>query len=208
VRMQNIVIVDYGLGNLASIKNMLKAIGTSSFITSDIAEINQADKLILAGVGAFDKAMQNLEELNLLQVLNDLVLTRKIPVLGICLGMQLFTETSEEGKKKGLGWIKGKTIKFSFDTTGSNRKIPHMGWNTITIKRDNMLFHGLDNDARFYFVHSYYVTCEDQADVLASTFYGIDFTSALQKDNIYGVQFHPEKSHRFGKSLLEKFTEI
>lgn len=208
MRDQNIIIVDYGLGNLASIKNMLKAIGAPSTITSDLSEISKADKLILAGVGAFDQAMQNLKELNLLHVLNDLVLAKKIPVLGICLGMQLFTEESKEGAEKGLGWIKGKTVKFKFDTNESNLKIPHMGWNTITIKRDNILFAGLDNDARFYFVHSYYVSCENESEILTTTFHGFDFTSALQKENIYGVQFHPEKSHKFGKYLLEKFTEL
>jgi len=208
VRDQNIVIVDYGLGNLASIKNMLKAIGTPSIITSDISEIRKSDKLILAGVGAFAQAIQNLKELNLLQVLNNLVLTEKVPILGICLGMQLFTEKSEEGSEKGFGWIKGKTVKFHFDTNEANLKIPHMGWNTIKIERNNFLFEGLDNDTKFYFVHSYYVSCEDQEDILTTTFHGFNFTSALQKENIYGVQFHPEKSHKFGKSVMERFTAI
>lgn len=203
-----IVIIDYGMGNLGSIINMLKKVGASAKISVDIKEIERAEKLILPGVGAFDTGMKRLNELNLIELLNDMVLVQKKPTLGVCLGMQLLTKRSEEGNMSGLGWIDGETHRFSFKSGQSNLKIPHMGWNTINIQHQSSLIQGLDDEARFYFVHSYYVVCENPDDVLTTTDYGFDFVSAVQRENVMGVQFHPEKSHKFGMQVYKNFTEL
>lgn len=198
-----IVIVDYGMGNLGSIKNMFEAIGSEAEITSDLGKIKNAQKLILPGVGSFDNGMENLKKLKLNSVLNELVMIRKTPILGICLGMQLMTEKSEEGKSPGLGWIKGETKKFA----NQNFKIPHMGWNNVKIVKKHPLAEGLNSRAQFYFVHSYFVLLKENRDELLQTNYGGKFTSAFQRANIFGVQFHPEKSHKFGMQLLKNFAE-
>lgn len=203
-----IVVVDYGMGNLGSILNMLKKIGAEARVSSDPQEIESADKLILPGVGAFDAGMKRLQELGLIGVLDDKVLNGKTPTLGVCLGMQLLTQQSEEGNLLGLGWIDGETIRFRFDPKQTHLKIPHMGWNTVTIHREGELFRGLEHEARFYFVHSYHVVCNQQEDVLATTHHGYDFVSAIQRDNIMGTQFHPEKSHRYGMKLYRNFVEL
>lgn len=200
-----ITIIDYGMGNLGSIKNMLKKIGVDSKITSDINEITNAKKLILPGVGAFDRAMENLKSLKLIEVLNKKVLIDKIPVLGICLGMQLLAKNSEEGILPGLGWVDANVLKFNLDKA---LKVPHMGWNLVTKKKEHPLFENMHSEPRFYFVHSYYFKCNDSWDIMTNTEYGNDFTSAVSKDNIMGVQFHPEKSHKFGMRLLENFAKI
>jgi len=200
-----IVIVDYGMGNLGSIQNMLKKAGFPSLITSDKSIIENADKLILPGVGAFDNAINNLNSLDLIDLLNKKALEEKIPVLGICLGMQLLSKSSEEGILSGLGWIDAVTIKFKFDD--SNLKIPHMGWNNIKIMQNSTLFDSLDEEQRFYFVHSYHVKCSNPENVLISCQYGIDFTAGVINGNIMGVQFHPEKSHKYGLNLLKNFAE-
>ncbi len=199
-----ITIVDYGLGNLGSIKNMLKKIGFDSLITSDLKKIEKANKLILPGVGAFDNGMENLKKFKLIPVLNKAVLENKIPILGICLGMQLMTGQSEEGKLAGLGWIEGETTKFNFPN--GNLKVPHMGWNKVKMAKKSPLTDSLKGENRFYFVHSYYVTCKNSSDVLMQTNYGFPFCSAFSSKNIYGVQFHPEKSHQYGMRLLENFA--
>lgn len=201
-----ITIIDYGIGNIGSIKNMLKKVGEKSIISSDIEEINVAEKLILPGVGAFDFGMEQLKNFDLINILNKKVLVDKIPILGICLGMQLFSKQSEEGLKPGLGWIEGITKKFSFDNH-QNLAIPHMGWNTIKIKKESKLLSDLPKDSRFYFVHSYHLDCKDSSDQLCSSEYGFEFTSAIEKGNILGVQFHPEKSHKFGMQILKNFAE-
>jgi glutamine amidotransferase len=206
--MTNIIIVDYDMGNVGSIANMIKKLGQKALITSEQTAIQQADKLILPGVGAFDTGMQNLDNLGLLPVLNKKVLHQKVPVLGICLGMQLLTQKSEEGKLPGLGWIEAETVKFNFEQQEKKLRIPHMGWNTIQIKREHSLFSGLNNESRFYFVHSYYVKCRHQADILTETEYGFAFTSAFQYENVFGVQFHPEKSHKFGMQLYRNFLNL
>jgi glutamine amidotransferase len=203
-----IVIVDYGMGNLGSILNMLKKIGVSARVSSDAHEIEAAEKLILPGVGAFDTGMLRLRELGLLDILDSKALVHKTPVLGVCLGMQLLAKESEEGLLPGLGWIDGKVIRFRFDPMQSNFKIPHMGWNSVTIHREGSLFKGMDQDVRFYFVHSYHVVCNDEQDVLATTDHGYGFVSAVQRENIMGAQFHPEKSHKFGMKLLKNFVEL
>ena len=201
-----IVIIDYGLGNLGSLLNMLKKIGAEAQISSDPSVIERADKLILPGVGAFDNGIRNLNDLGLIPVLNKKVLEEKTPILGICLGIQLFTQKSEEGQLSGLGWINAQTKKFQFGENGDNLKIPHMGWNSISSVKESKLFQGVDPEQRYYFVHSYHLECDDQEGVLAKTRHGYDFISAIEKENIIGVQFHPEKSHKFGMKLLENFV--
>jgi len=202
-----ITIIDYKTGNLGSIRNMLKKIGEESIITSQKDEIARATKLILPGVGAFDTGMKNLKDLDLIDILNEKVLNNKTPVLGICLGMQLMSGTSEEGILPGLGWISAETTRFKFIDT-KEYKIPHMGWNFICQKKESKLFTGMFPDARFYFVHSYYLNSAETSDTLTSTTYESEFTSAIEKENILGVQFHPEKSHKFGMKLLRNFIDF
>jgi glutamine amidotransferase len=202
-----IVIIDYGMGNLGSVANMLKKIGAKPVITSDIATIEKADKLILPGVGAFDNGMQRLDELGLTSVLNAKVLQARTPILGLCLGMQLFTKSSEEGVLPGLGWINAETIRFHFAQDENDLKIPHMGWNSIQITNASPIWEEMYPDARFYFVHSYHVRCSNEQDVTATTRYGYEFAAAVMRENIVGTQFHPEKSHKFGMKLLRNFVE-
>lgn len=202
-----IVIIDYGLGNLGSIQNMFKKVGAKSIVSSDISEIKNADKLVLPGVGAFDNGMENLQKMGLIPILNEKVLVNKTPILGICLGMQLLSKKSEEGRLPGLGWINAETIKFSFNNLQANLKIPHMGWNTISIKKESPLLAEMYPDARFYFVHSYHLVCHSPQDILTTTHHGYKFTSMVQRDNIFGAQFHPEKSHKFGMKLFKNFVE-
>ena len=204
-----LVIVDYGLGNLGSIRNMLKRIGAESVITSDREVIAEAERLILPGVGAFGEGMDNIARLGLRGVLERKARQERIPVLGICLGMQLMTRGSEEASVPGLGWVDGETVRFHFPPEARDTRVPHIGWNTVEIVRADSLFRGLDEDedTAFYFVHSYHVVCHDETDVLARTTHGYAFTSALQHGNVMGTQFHPEKSHRFGMRLLRNFLE-
>jgi len=202
-----ITIVDYKTGNLGSISNILKRIGVESVVTSDIQVIENSAKLILPGVGAFDTGMRNLESLGLIDVIKKKVLIDKTPVLGICLGMQLLSSGSEEGSLPGLGFIDAVTVKFNFSNT-EEFKIPHMGWNFIKQKKNSLILDGMYSDPRFYFVHAYYFRANSEADILATTNYEIDFTSAVEKDNIIGVQFHPEKSHKFGMKLLKNFVDL
>ena len=202
-----IVIVDYGMGNLGSIQNMIKKVGSAAIVSSKIEDIEQARKLILPGVGAFDTGVRNMDRLGLRPALNRKALKEKTPILGICLGMHLLTRGSEEGKLPGLGWIDGETIKFRFEESENHLKVPHMGWNAVQTQRSHSLFKGLNEEASFYFVHSYHVVCNTDEQVLARTRYGYDFASAVQKENIIGVQFHPEKSHRFGMRIIKNFLE-
>jgi glutamine amidotransferase len=203
-----ITIVDYRVGNLASIANMLKRAGFAAQITSDPGAVAAADKLILPGVGAFDTGMANLAELGLVEPLRRRALDDAAPVLGICLGMQLLLEGSEEGRLAGLGWVRGRCRRFQFAGADSQLKVPHMGWNEVRPSRRDSLFGDLADDAGFYFVHSYYAVCDDEADVLARTTHGHDFASAVQRGNIFGTQFHPEKSHKHGLRVLKRFAEL
>lgn len=203
-----IVVIDYKMGNIGSILNMLRKIGTNAICTSEISDIQKAEKIILPGVGSFDNAMKNINDLGLVSVLSQKVLGEKIPILGICLGMQLFTKNSEEGQAPGLGWIDAGTVRFKFDRENSDLKIPHMGWNNAALKKDSELYKDMPEASRFYFVHSYHLVCNDEKDVVAKTNYGYEFTSIVQRENIYGVQFHPEKSHKYGMKLLKNFSEI
>ncbi len=200
-----ITIVDYGMGNLGSIRNMLKKIGVDSEITSDAGRIAAATKLILPGVGAFDAGMQSLVRTDLIPVLGERVLVARVPILGICLGMQLMTHGSTEGTCRGLGWIDGRALRFA--PADAALKVPHMGWNLVRPMREAALVEALPDDPRFYFVHSYYIRCERPEDVLLTTTYGKPFHSGFHRGNVWGVQFHPEKSHKFGMHLLSNFAE-
>jgi glutamine amidotransferase len=201
-----IVIIDYGMGNLGSIANMLKQIGAQADVTNDARKIESAERLILAGVGAFDQGMKRLNDLNLIPLMTRKVLENKTPFIGICLGMQLLSRRSEEGDLPGLGWLDAETLRFNFNDGAQRLRIPHMGWNEIQIQKPHALLNDLGEEPRFYFVHGYYVRCLDSEAVLATTDYGQPFDSILGKGNILGTQFHPEKSHRYGRKILENFV--
>jgi glutamine amidotransferase len=203
-----IVIIDYSMGNIGSIANMFKKIGVECKISSNPQDISSADKLILPGVGAYDNGMKNLSERGFIEMLNNKVMVGKTPILGICLGMQLFSKSSEEGQMEGLGWIDAETVRFSFGEDRKKLRVPHMGWNEVQRQKESVLFKDINNESRFYFVHSYHVICNDKSDILTTTCYGFDFVSAVEKENIYGVQFHPEKSHKYGMKLLKNFAEL
>ncbi len=201
----NIVIVDYKMGNIHSVARKLKMLGVNYEISNNPDTIKQADKLILPGVGHFGKAMLQLEESNLISVLNDVVLIQKKPILGICLGMQLMANFSEEGNVNGLGWIDGKVKRFQVNDK-LRFKIPHTSWNQISICKESQMNIGLDNTSEFYFVHAYYFRANNESDILHKTTYEQEFVSAVQKENIVGVQYHPEKSHDLGMQLIKNFV--
>jgi imidazole glycerol-phosphate synthase subunit HisH len=197
-----IAIIDYGLGNVFAFRNVYERLNIAVAIAQSPADVAGADKLILPGVGAFDHAMDKLDASGLREAVEEFALVRKRPILGVCVGMQMLTESSEEGARPGLGWLPGVVRKFE-----PGLDLPHMGWNDVNALRRNDLFRGMD-DARFYFLHSYYVQCRDSADALAETLYGGEFCCAVNRDNIFGVQFHPEKSHHWGMRLLQNFAEL
>lgn len=202
-----IVIIDSAIGNINSVSNMLSFMGYDSIISQSHEDIINAEKLIFPGVGSFDKGMKNLREFDLIDSLNEAVLEKAIPILGICLGMQLFCKGSEEGDIKGLGWLDAQSVKFNFDDDQS-MKIPHMGWNTVNSVRESPLTNGIIEESKFYFVHSYHLKCEDDQIEIGTTNYGNDFTSVIHSKNIYGTQFHPEKSHKYGMALIKNFISI
>jgi|SRR4030095_5944965 len=204
---KKVVIIDYGMGNLRSVFNKFRRMGYSSEISSDPYVIKKADKLILPGVGHFEIGMKNLEEKGIIDVLNDKVLNEHTPIFGICLGMQLFSEHSEEGDCPGLGWIKAETLRFRINDK-IKYKIPHIGWNTVNIVNQAGIDDFLTKDDFFYFVHSYYIQCTDRTNVWMTSWYENEFTSAIKKNNIFGTQFHPEKSHDAGFKLLKNFIEL
>lgn len=199
-----ITIIDYGLGNLGSVQNMMKKIGADAEVTNDLDKIAKAKKLILPGVGAFDSAMEKLTGTEIRKLLDQKALVEKVPILGICLGMQLITRGSEEGSLMGLGWIPAYAFRFP----PSQLKVPHMGWNLVQKKNCSSLTEGFTDDYRFYFVHSYFIKVDAEEYSILQTKYGITFDSGIQKDNIMGVQFHPEKSHRFGMNLFKNFERM
>ncbi len=202
-----IAIINYGLGNLTSILNMHKRLGLEAIITSDETAIRNADKLILPGVGHFKKGMDNLQASRLKVLLDQLVLQQKKPILGICLGAQLMTCKSEEGNVEGMGWIDAETV--SFDSAKMNGlKVPHMGWSDITVKNGNALLAELPDHPRFYHVHSYHFSFLKEEEISATSVYGYEFATAFHKNNMYGTQFHPEKSHQFGMRILENFSRL
>ena len=202
-----VTIADYGVGNLASIQNMLKKTGVACRISAGREEIETAERLILPGVGAFDACASRLRASGLIPVLEQKVLVDKVPVLGICVGMQLLLDGSEEGTEPGLGWIPGRVVKFRQQDLPEGYKVPHMGWREVEAAADCSLLRGMHDDPRFYFVHSYHAEAAREQDVLMTAAYGYRFTAAVRNGNIAGVQFHPEKSHRFGMQLLKNFSE-
>tara|TARA_B100001057_G_scaffold501028_1_gene619804 strand:- start:1077 stop:1706 length:630 start_codon:yes stop_codon:yes gene_type:complete len=206
--MKKVSVLDYGMGNIGSILNMLKKIGVESNITSSKLQLQESDYLIIPGIGHFDNAIKKIKKLNIFDALNELALDKKIPILGICLGMQLMTLGSEEGKEKGFGWVNANVLKI--DGTKKGIRVPHMGWNKVNIEKKNNLFDiaNLPNQ-RFYFVHSYAVYCDNKEDILTTTNYENTFVSSFHSDNLTGVQFHPEKSHKYGESFFRSyFNEI
>ena len=202
-----IVIIDYRTGNLNSIKRTLDRLGSRSIISSQIKDITQADKIILPGIGHFARAMANLKELGLLDALNETVLVKRKSVLGICLGMELMAVTSEEGDTPGLQWLNAEAVRFKPSVT-PRHKVPHMGWNRIHIKKVSALMEGVEDLSEFYFAHSYHLKINDRADLISETEYGVSFPSAVERNNIFGVQYHPEKSHRTGVQVLKNFIDM
>lgn len=201
-----IVVIDYGMGNVGSVVNMLRKVGAEVSLSGELAAVQRADKLILPGVGAFDAGMTRLRESGLVEPLTRKVLVERTPILGICLGVQLFGRGSEEGQLPGLGWVAADTRRMQPRGPEGPLRVPHMGWNMLRPAREHPLLDGLEPDARFYFVHSYHVCCERPQDVLARVDYGGEWTAALASGNILGTQFHPEKSHRFGLRVMANFA--
>ncbi len=197
-----IAIINYGAGNISSVKNMIQRLGYECIVTSSEEELDKAERIILPGVGHFDHGMKNLKETGLIDSLYENVFDKKKPFLGICLGAQLLTKGSEEGSIPGLGWFDAYTKEFKL--TGGF-KVPHMGWNYVKYEKASPLFNHEFEDPRYYFVHKYYLSPSNNKDVLATSEYGVSFCSALSKNNIFGVQFHPEKSHKYGMTLLNNF---
>lgn len=199
-----IAIIDYDIGNISAVANMLRRLGVRSVMTANASDIEAAERIILPGNGSFDACVKNLRSTGLVPLLEKKVLQQGTPLLGICVGAQMLGTTSEEGIEPGLGWLDLQVRRFP-KTPGL--KIPHMGWNQVKpASADHRLTRGLDVNARFYFVHSYYLAPADQADVLLTAKYGTEFVAGVSRGNVSGVQFHPEKSHRFGKQLLAAFA--
>lgn len=203
-----IAIIDYGLGNISAFANIYKKFDVPFLIAAKASDLEKATRIILPGVGAFDHAMELIEKSGMRNTLEEIVLNRHLPVLGICVGMQILAHSSEEGNLPGLGWIDGEVKKFDTSTLTQSTHLPHMGWNDVKPIRKSTLFKGLELDSRFYFLHSYYFHCHNNDDILAVTDYGGKFASAVNSINIYGVQFHPEKSHHCGITLLNNFAHL
>lgn len=202
-----ITIIDYGVGNLLSIRNMLKKAGyRDATISNKENDIAQAEKLILPGVGHFDYGMNQLRESAFFDTLNKRVQIDKIPILGICLGAQLLTQGSEEGEQPGLGWVQARTIRFDSSRMDASLRVPHMGWGDVRMQKPSKLFDNMPGEPRFYFVHSYHLVCDDPTDELVSCTHGYAFVAGVERGNVLGVQFHPEKSHKFGLQLLSNFV--
>jgi imidazole glycerol-phosphate synthase subunit HisH len=203
-----IAIIDYGLGNILAFTNVYKRLNIPVTVAKTPADLAGATKFILPGVGAFDHAMKLLQDAGMRESLDHLVLQQKIPILGICVGMQILAQGSDEGSLPGLGWIPGRVRAFSTTPGAAEMPLPHMGWNDVQPAEGHALFKSMEADARFYFLHSYYFECAEARHAIARASYGIDFSCAVQSANVYGVQFHPEKSHHFGVNLLKNFAEI
>jgi glutamine amidotransferase len=203
-----ISIIDYGLGNLKALANIYKRLNIDVEFVKTVEQLKSAEKIILPGVGAFDHAMGQLNRSGMREKLDELVLIKKVPVIGICVGMQMLAKRSDEGKLEGLSWIDADIIKFDLNLINQKPKLPHMGWNDVNPIGNNPLFHNLDTNSIFYFLHSYYFSCNNPNDEIAKSDYGLDFTCAVNHNNIFGVQFHPEKSHQYGIQLLKNFANL
>jgi glutamine amidotransferase len=202
-------VVDYGVGNIQAFLNLFNRLGIETKRACKEKDFHNATHLILPGVGHFDHAIQKFNDSGIKEPLQDLVLGSKIPLLGVCVGMQMLADGSDEGNLPGLGWIPGRVKEFAKNSESSKLLLPHMGWNVLHTKKNNLLFFGLDsNFLQFYFLHSYYFDTKDKKDILTTTNYGINFASAVSRQHIYGVQFHPEKSHKWGEQLLKNFSKI
>lgn len=201
-------IIDYGLGNVRAFANVCKTLNLPVVIVRQPRELENVSKIILPGVGAFDYAMQKLDQSGMRHFLDEKVLEHHVPVLGVCVGMQILAHSSEEGTMPGLGWIEGVVKRFNFSSSKTPLIIPHMGWNNVKPIRSGGLFEGLEHDARFYFLHSYYFQCQKNEDIIAVADYGGEFTCAVNSGNIFGIQFHPEKSHHCGIQLLDNFAKL
>lgn len=204
--MTRVAVIDCGLGNIGSMLNMLRRVGAEPFTCSTAAHVEEAEKLVLPGVGAYDAGMMGLQALGIVPTLRRVVLEEGRPILGVCLGMQMLAHGSEEGKLPGLGWLEADVRLFKFPGHASAPKVPHMGWNEVRAIREHPLFPMSGERSRFYFAHSYFLVCARAETIVAYTYYGIDFASVVASENIIGVQFHPEKSHRFGMELLRRFV--
>ena len=203
-----IAIVDYECGNTGSIANMLRHLGANAMVTRDTLELHNASGIILPGVGSFDAGIEKLRKFGLDETLSTLAHTDRKPLLGVCLGAQLMTKSSEEGKKPGMGWVKVVTKRFQFDGAGEKLPIPHMGWSFVSSVRDDQMCSGFDAFTKFYFVHSYHFEIQDEDIALIDSHYGYSFPAAFRQDNVIGVQFHPEKSHRHGMNLMRNFLAL
>jgi imidazole glycerol-phosphate synthase subunit HisH len=203
-----ITIIDYGVGNIYAFQNVYKRLNIPTKIAKTASDLNDIDKLILPGVGSFDYAMTQLNNSGMRERLDELVLEQKKPVIGICVGMQMMANGSDEGKLEGLKWIDASVKKFDETTIKYITKLPHMGWNDVNPVQGHPLFIGLEQNALFYFLHSFYFDCNNERDSIAKSDYGINFTSSVNHDNIYGIQFHPEKSHHYGETLLHNFSKV
>lgn len=203
-----ITIIDYGLGNIQAFVNVYRRLHIPVSVAKCATDLGGATKLILPGVGAFDHAIERLDASGMRPALNELVQQQKIPVLGICVGMQILADSSEEGSLPGLGWVPGSVRSFKAIPELSELALPHMGWNDVTPASDSALFKGFETESRFYFLHSYFFDCSKAEHIAATSSYGLDFSCAVRADNVYGVQFHPEKSHHFGVGLLKNFAEL
>ena len=201
-------IIDYGSGNVKAIQNIYKRLNIGSIVVTEANQINQVDRIVLPGVGAFDEAMGNLNQSGLREALDYSVLLEHKPVLGICVGMQIMATNSEEGNIEGLNWIPGRVKRFDENLIDSLPKIPHMGWNSIEVSKLNKLLHSIDCDIGFYFLHSFYFDCDNLTDVIAKSYYGTAFDCVVNSQNIYGTQFHPEKSHNNGISVFKNFADL
>jgi glutamine amidotransferase len=203
-----ITIIDYGVGNINSFVNVYKRLNISTKIAKTAVDLEDAQKLILPGVGHFDHAMSELIKSGMREKLDELVMVKKVPVIGICVGMQMMANSSDEGDFEGLKWIDAQVNKFDESKIKQVTRLPHMGWNDVHPVISNPLFKGLEKDALFYFLHSYYFQCNNNTDILATSEYGVEFTCAFHHENVYGIQFHPEKSHHYGETLLHNFAKL
>ena len=203
-----ITLIDYGVGNIFAFQNVYKRLDIPTKIARTSQDLIDAEKLILPGVGSFDYAMAQLNASGMREKLDELVLEKKVPVIGICVGMQMMGNRSDEGKLEGLKWIDSEILKFDETLIKQRTKLPHMGWNDVTPINNHPLFIGLEKEAIFYFLHSFYFKCKNEAESIAISDYGISFSSAVHRENIYGIQFHPEKSHQYGEKLLHNFAKL